>query len=137
MKPCYGVYRGKRVGSRHRWNGRVICDFCGRFRDELIEKRPPSINTWLSRRAFNLVKRIKADADGEVTVEGRVAYVGCHRVNINAVHDLLDLCLLRQDHRSGNYAVYTLYPEVDRVLADVFYEPAIITARRTGQPVVR
>jgi hypothetical protein len=32
---------GKRVGSRHRWNGGIMCIWCGRFKDAIkLEVKP-------------------------------------------------------------------------------------------------
>ena len=36
--PCCGrsLKTGKRVGSRHRWNGGSVCEWCGRFKDNVF-----------------------------------------------------------------------------------------------------
>ncbi len=33
---------GKRVGSRHRWNGSKVCIWCGSFKDDIFSKYSPA-----------------------------------------------------------------------------------------------
>lgn len=33
---CHGISRkGKRVGTRHRWEGATMCQWCGRWKDQV------------------------------------------------------------------------------------------------------
>lgn len=44
--PCHGISRksGKRVGIRHRWNDIMVCEWCGRYKDEVRVPDPASQN---------------------------------------------------------------------------------------------
>lgn len=86
---------------------------------------------------MKIIEAVQADEEQEITWEKGAGYwVGCHRVNTRACEELLRLCLIRPAYtdNSDEYIVYTLTSEVDNLLADDKYTPAIITAMRTGQP---
>jgi hypothetical protein len=42
---CHGfsAKTGKTVGSRHRWNGGTICEWCHRHRDQVFKRLPVSV----------------------------------------------------------------------------------------------
>lgn len=86
---------------------------------------------------MKIIEAVQADEDQEITWEKGAGYwIGSERVNTRACEELLRLCLIRPAYtdNDGEYIVYTLTSEVDNLLADDKYTPAIITAMRTGQP---
>lgn len=86
---------------------------------------------------MKIIKAVQADDDQEITWEKGAGYwIGCERVSTKACQELLMLCLIRpaySDNRDS-YIVYNLTSEVDSMIADDNYTPAIIMAQRTGQP---
>ncbi len=95
------------------------------------------MNSWIDAKMMKVIEAVKADEDEEITWEKGAGYwVGCRRVNTKACEELLRLCLIRPVHSDNrdSYIVYELTSEVDNMLADDNYTPAIITAQRTGQP---
>lgn len=94
-------------------------------------------NRWLTRSGQTLIERIKASEDKEVTWEkGAGWWVGHHQVNGRTCQYLLQLCLLRVAHSDNKdtYIVYELSGEVEHLLNDENYVPAIVRAQRDGQP---
>lgn len=77
--------------------------------------------------------------DEELVCEGITAYVGTHRTNIHVVNRLLRLCLIRSTgytHAGEKLQYYEATSECRAILEDPAYEPAIVRAMRTGQPVM-
>jgi hypothetical protein len=95
------------------------------------------VNSWLTPASLKVIKAVQADEEQEITWDKGAGYwVGDEKVSTKACEELLRLCLIRpvySDNRDS-YIVYNLTSEVDNVLADDSYTPAIITAMRTGQP---
>lgn len=94
------------------------------------------MNRYLTRASLNVIKKLQASKDGELTWErGAGWWVENGRVSAGPCNHLLRLCLLRESYNNGKeYIVYELSSEIDRVLADENYEPAILVAMRTGKP---
>jgi hypothetical protein len=95
------------------------------------------MNSWLDAKMMKVIKAVQADEDQEITWEKGAGYwVGYSRVNTKACEQLLRLCLIRPSYtdNKSEYIVYTLTAEVDNLIADEKYTPAIITAMRTGEP---
>jgi hypothetical protein len=95
------------------------------------------MNSWLTKASLKVIEAVQADEEQEITWEKGAGYwVGDSRVNTKACEELLRLCLIRPVYSNNrdSYIVYNLTSEVDNVLANDNYTPAIITAMRTGQP---
>jgi len=65
MKPCGGRSQktGKRVGTRHRWDIGDCCIWCGRFKEDMIDKVS-------GRRAAERSSPIQAQADTQAHSKG-------------------------------------------------------------------
>jgi hypothetical protein len=96
------------------------------------------MNKYLTKASLRVLQKLKEDEDGEVTWEKGAGYwIGFYKVSTAGCEHLLRLCLLRQDY-SGSDDTYIIYTapsaEVDRILTDDSYVPAIVRAQATGEP---
>ena len=80
--------------------------------------------------------RQMVDEKEEMAWSGIAVWVGATRYSASTARKLLSLCLIKSD--SGGREIYwCLTPCGEAIIKDPDYEPAIITAQRTGKPVFR
>lgn len=97
------------------------------------------MNAWLTKGSHAVLKLLLESEDREITWEKGAGYwIGYKRVGSRGVEDLLRLCLLRKTYSDNRetYIVYEASSEVEHVLSDENYTPAIIIAQRTGEPQI-
>lgn len=95
------------------------------------------MNRYLTKASLSVIKKLQASTDGELTWErGAGWWIDSSRVAAGPCNHLLRLCLIREAYNdnSSTYIVYQLSSEIDHVLADHNYEPAILKGTRTGKP---
>jgi hypothetical protein len=95
------------------------------------------MNRWLTKASHDVLTKLLASEEQELTWEkGAGWWTDTERVSAAGCEHLLRLCLIRVVHHDNreSYIVYNASSEVETIMKDENYVPAIVKAQQTGQP---